>query len=81
MGKISRIHVLTGKKTTLQKSLICEALRAGIPVVIPEQVSTQGIFDNHNNELMQGLIDNELPSASFGVDPHDENFDKPLNNL
>lgn len=36
MGKIKRIHVLEGKKTSLQKQIITEALRAGIPVLIPE---------------------------------------------
>lgn len=81
MGKISRIHVLYGKKTTLQQSLICEALRAGIPVVVPETSSAQGIFENHNNGLLQQMIDDGVPYASYGVDPKHPDFDKPLNQL
>lgn len=81
MGKISRIRVLTGKKTTLQQSLICEALRAGIPVVVPETGSTQDIFANHNNGLLQQMIDDGVPYASYGVDPQHPDFDKPLSEL
>jgi len=44
-------------------------------------MKTQQIFENHNNKLMGGLIDNELPEAYFCVDPNDPVFDKPLNEL
>lgn len=83
-AKVSKIVTVGGNKTTLQKSIICEALKHGIPVITPDDKRIKciiSIFDIHNRELKQTFIDDEPPEAYYGVDPIDEIFNKPLNQL